>query len=142
MSAQNFKNHTKWDPLFHFLLSPLLLGTILFSIKHAMAYPNGMTIWLVCLSTALFVWLIKTRMYALQVQDRLIRLEERLRMEKLLPADLMQRFDELTLKQVVALRFASDAELAGLTRRALDEKLDPKKIKAAIQNWRPDFTRV
>jgi hypothetical protein len=142
MAEQNFQNHTKWDPPFHFFLAPVILGTFFFSAKHAYAYPNGITLWLVLLSAALFVWLIKTRTYALGVQNRLIRLEERLRMEKLLPAEVMARFDELTVSQIVGLRFASDGELADLVRRALDEKLDQKQIKAAIQKWRPDHTRI
>lgn len=142
MAEQSFKNHTKWDPAFHFFLSPLILGTVIFSAKHAWAYPNGMTLWLVLLSVGMFVWLMKTRMYALGVQNRLIRLEERLRMERLLPAEAMARFDELTAGQIIALRFASDGEVAGLARRALDEKLEPKQIKAAIQAWRPDHMRI
>lgn len=142
MAEQSFKNHTKWDPLFHFFLAPLLLGTIIFSIKHAWAYPNGVTLWLMLLSVGLFVWLFKTRIYSLAVQDRLIRLEERLRMEKLLPPELMSRFGELTVGQLVALRFASDDELAALTRRVLDERLDSKQIKAAIVTWRPDHQRI
>lgn len=142
MAEQSFKHHTKWDPPFHFFLSPVLLLTILFSIKHAWAYPNAMTLWLVLLSVSLSVWLLKTRIYALAVQDRLIRLEERLRMEKLLPPETMARFHELSIKQIVALRFASDGELAGLVRRALDERLDPKQIKQAIQTWRPDHLRI
>ena len=90
----------------------------------------------------MFVWLIKTRTYALGVQNRLIRLEERLRMEKLLPVELMPRFDELSVGQIVGLRFASDGELTDLTRRALDERLTQKQIKAAIQKWRPDHARI
>ena len=142
MAEQNFQNHTKWDPPFHFFLSPVVVVTFIYSVKHAYAYPNAMTLWLVTLTVAMFVWLLKTRLYALRVQDRVIRLEERLRMEKLLPAELLARFDELTLGQVVALRFASDGELAELTRRTLDERLVPKSIKAAIQKWRPDHTRI
>jgi hypothetical protein len=90
----------------------------------------------------LFVWLLKTRTYALKVQDRVIRLEERLRMEKLLPPELMSRFEELSVGQIVGLRFASDGELPALVLRALDERLDPKQIKKAIQTWRPDTHRV
>jgi len=142
MAVQNFSNHTKWDPIFHFFLAPVLVGTLIFSIKHAFAYPNGMTLWLVLLMVALCVWLVRTRTYALRVQDRLIRLEERLRMEKILPDEVMARFDELTPQQVVGLRFASSGELAELTRRALDEKLTAKQIKAAIKEWRPDHARV
>jgi hypothetical protein len=142
MAEQNFQNHTKWDPPFHFFLMPVVVGTLLFSIKHAYAYPNGITLWLVLLSAAMFVWVVKTRTYALGVQNRLIRLEERLRMEKLLEPELMARFGELTLSQLVGLRFAGDAEVATLVRRTLDEKLDQKQIKAAIQNWRPDHARI
>lgn len=142
MSVQNRANHTRWDPPFHFFVFPFLVATFLFSIKHAFAYPNGMTIWLVVLCVALVVWAFRTRIYALRVQDRLIRLEERLRMEHLAPIEVAARFEELTVKQIVALRFASDGELAQLTQRALDEKLDPKQIKAAIVTWRPDTFRV
>ena len=142
MAEQSFKNHTKWDPPFHFFLMPVLLVTFLATVRHAFAYPNSMTVWLVVLTVAMFVWLIKTRTYALAVQNRLIRLEERLRMEKLLPADLMGRFGELSVGQLVGLRFASDGELAGLVRRTLDERLNQKQIKAAIQQWRPDHTRI
>ncbi len=142
MPDQSFKSHTKWDPPFHFFLLPVMLATFIFSVKHAWAYPNGITLWLVLLSVSMFVWLLKTRIYALGVQDRLIRLEERLRMEKLLPVELMLRFDELSVGQVVGLRFASDGELTDLARRALDERLTQKQIKAAIQKWRPDHVRI
>ena len=142
MPEQSFKSHTKWDPPFHFFLMPVMLATFIFSVKHAWAYPNGITLWLVLLSVSMFVWLIKTRTYALGVQDRLIRLEERLRMEKLLPVELMLRFDELSVGQIVGLRYASDGELTDLVRRALDERLTQKQIKAAIQKWRPDRVRI
>ena len=142
MPDQSFKSHTKWDPPFHFFLMPVMLATFIFSVKHAWAYPNGITLWLVLLSISMFVWLLKTRIYALGVQDRLIRLEERLRMEKLLPVELMLRFDELSVGQLVGLRFASDGELTDLARRALDERLTQKQIKAAIQKWRPDHVRI
>ena len=142
MPEQSFKSHTKWDPPFHFFLMPVMLATFIFSVKHAWAYPNGITLWLVLLSISMFVWLLKTRIYALGVQDRVIRLEERLRMEKLLPVELMLRFDELSVGQLVGLRFASDGELTDLARRALDERLTQKQIKAAIQKWRPDHVRI
>ena len=142
MPDQSFKSHTKWDPPFHFFLMPVMLATLIFSVKHAWAYPNGITLWLVLLSISMFVWLLKTRIYALGVQDRVIRLEERLRMEKLLPVELMLRFDELSVGQLVGLRFASDGELTDLARRALDERLTQKQIKAAIQKWRPDRVRI
>jgi len=142
MPEQSFNNHTKWDPPFHFFVGPVLLVTLLFSVNHAWDYPNGITLWMVVLSAALIVWYVKTRNFALGVQNRLIRLEERLRMEKLLPGELMLRFDELSVRQIVGLRFASDGELSDLTRRALDERMTQKQIKAAIQQWRPDHARI
>ena len=142
MPEQSYKNHTKWDPPVHFFVMPVIVATLIFSVVHAWDYPNGITLWLVLLSVALCVWVVKTRTYALRVQNRLIRLEERLRMEKLLPVELMLRFDDLTMGQIIGLRFASDGELTDLTRRALDERLTPQQVKAAIKNWRPDHYRV
>jgi len=86
--------------------------------------------------------LFKLRLYPLKVQDRVIRLEERLRMERLLPDTLKSRIPELTAGQIVALRFASDAELPALVEKALNGKMEPKAIKQSIQNWRADYFRV
>jgi hypothetical protein len=87
--------------------------------------------------------LLTVRLMALHVQDRVIRLEERLRYERVLPSDLKPRAGELTVNQYVSLRFASDAELPALTRKVLDEKLDNRKaIKQLIKNWKPDYLRA
>lgn len=139
MQEQNLSNHTQRD--LYFTALALIFGvTVGYSIKHALDYPNGMTIWLVVLSMAMLVMLFRMRVYSLRVQDRVIRLEERLRMKELLSADLDT--SQLALNQIIALRFASDAEYPALVKKALDEKLTPKQIKALVKNWRADFHRV
>ena len=139
---QTYANHTRFDPLFHYFLAPVLLITVILSIIHLVRHPNGHSAWLVVLSFALLVLATKVRLYALRVQDRVIRLEERLRMATLLPEPLRPRIGELTEQQLIGLRFASDVELPALVERALNEKLTQKQIKQAIQNWRPDYFRV
>jgi hypothetical protein len=93
-------------------------------------------------AVALAIVVLKTRLYSLRVQDRVIRLEEQLRLVALLPEPLRSRVPELTPSQLVGLRFASDAELPKLVERTLSEKLSQADIKKSIQNWRPDYLRV
>jgi len=97
---------------------------------------------IVVLAIALLVLVFKTRLYALKVQDRVIRLEERLRLMQLLQEPLRSRIPDLTEGQVVALRFASDAEVPALVERALKEKLSRSDVKKSIKTWRPDYWRV
>lgn len=139
---QTYANHTRFDPVFHYFLAPVLLITVILSIIHLVRHPNVHSAWLVVLSFALLVLATKVRLYALRVQDRVIRLEERLRMATLLSEPLRSRIGELTEKQLIGLRFASDAELPALVERTLNEKLTQKQIKQAIQTWRPDYFRV
>jgi Family of unknown function (DUF6526) len=146
---QNFANHTRLDPLFHLFLLPVFgLGVVL-SLIHLSAHltesdfrENFHAFLLVILAVALLVAVFKIRLYALKVQDRVIRLEERLRLTQLLSEPLRSRIPELTEDQLCGLRFASDAEVPKLVERALNEKLSRKDIKKAIQNWRPDYWRV
>jgi hypothetical protein len=141
-TQQNFANHARFDPVFHFFLAPVLLITFIASVVHAVRYPGWWSIWLAIVALALVVLAGTMRRYSLKVQDRLIRLEERLRCAALLPAPLFAQTAKLTERQWVALRFAPDAELPGLVERVVHEDLTPKQIKQAIQTWRPDTFRV
>lgn len=139
---QTFANHTKVDPAFHFFLMPgalIMLGAVIYDAIRNFGW---MSIAHVLVVLWAIVAMFKIRVYALKVQDRVIRLEERLRLERLLPEPLKSRIGELTEKQLVALRFASDPELAGLVEKTLAGNLAPKQIKQAIQIWRPDYWRV
>jgi hypothetical protein len=148
-TPQNLANHTRLDPLFHFFLLPIFgLGVIL-SLIHFFAHlttsdfrDDFHAVLIILLAVALLVAVLKIRLYSLKVQDRVIRLEERLRLSHLLPEPLRSRIPELTEDQLIALRFASDEEVPGLAERALNEKLSRKEIKKAIQSWRPDNWRV
>ena len=146
---QTFANHARFDPLFHFFLIPFLglvvLGTLINFFAHITEggfRHHFHAFVLVLLALALLIAVFKIRLYALRVQDRVIRLEERLRLATLLAEPLRSRIPELTEDQLIGLRFASDAEVPKLVERALSEKLSRKDIKKAIQNWRPDYWRV
>jgi predicted lysophospholipase L1 biosynthesis ABC-type transport system permease subunit len=141
-TPQSYANHTRRDPPFHFVLLPLALAAMVLSIIALVHRPSlRSTLWVV-LAIALAVAATRARIYAIKVQDRIIRLEERLRLAMLLPEAARPRIGELTESQLVALRFASDAELPALAMRALNEGLTNKQIKSSIQSWRPDYFRV
>jgi hypothetical protein len=140
--AQNFSNHVKNDPPFHFFLIPLMVVNIIAAVYHLVRHPGLGSFWLLVLAIAGLVAIGRTRFYALRVQDRVIRLEERLRLMSVLPEPLRGRVGELTDRQLIGLRFASDQELPGLTQRALDEKLSLADIKKSITSWRPDYSRI
>jgi len=147
---QTYANHTRFDPLFHFFLIPVAaltaLGVIFHSVRDIFLRPGLESVVHGVIHTvmalALVTLVLKVRLYSLKVQDRVIRLEERLRLTQLLSEPLRARIPELTEDQLIGLRFASDAEVPKLVERALNEKLTRKQIKQAIQNWRPDYWRV
>ena len=140
---QSFANHTRWDPGFHFTLMPIAAVTEILLVRNAWNASTPMAWWIAFVGLAAIWGLLKMRLYSLKVQDRVIRLEERLRLATLLPADLRGRIPEFTEGQLVALRFASDAELSALAQRCLNEKLEERKvIKQAIKEWRGDHFRV
>ena len=144
MNEQNFANHAKTVPAFHFFVLPVLFLNIGWSIyrwKTSLWSLDG-AIW-VLTSVAILMGFLLARMFALSVQDRVIRLEERLRCERLLPQDLQARIVEFEPGQLISLRFACDAELPALARKVLDEKMtDRKAIKQQIKNWRSDYLRA
>jgi hypothetical protein len=146
---QTFANHARFDPLFHFFLSPVFIIVIVTAVinffrhfGHRSPMGNVHSFLLIVLAVAFLVLVFKVRLYSLKVQDRVIRLEERLRLMQILPEPLRSRIPELTEDQLCGLRFASDGEVAKLAERAMNEKLTRKQIKQAIQNWRPDYWRV
>ena len=139
---QTYANHRRFDPLVHFVLLPFFLVTAGAAIWHAIKAPSVNSAWAMLIAIALVLLTLKVRGYSLRVQDRLIRLEEQLRMARLLPEDLKARIPELTERQFVGLRFASDGELADRVREALTEQLNDEGVKKRVQSWRPDTFRV
>ena len=142
---QSLKNHTRFDPPFHFFVLPMLLLNFGFSIYatiHAWPSYEHTHLWWIAMSVVFFMMAGLSRGYALRNQDRIIRLEEQLRLADLLPEEHLDIIDKLTVPQFIALRFASDAELSALALRAASENLTPKQIKECIVTWRPDEYRV
>lgn len=139
---QDFATHARYVPGFHFVLGGLL---ILYTIRAIVQFVKspGPSVFGVILAAALWLLFWYTRAFALTAQDRIIRLEERLRMQEVLPPDLRRRIHDLTPQQLVGLRFASDQELPELVQRVLDGNIgDTKEIKALVKDWRADHLRV
>jgi hypothetical protein len=142
-APQTYANHTRWHPPFHFFLAPVLLINVIWAIVEFVRAPGWDRGWWIVVSIALLVMGGLVRMNPLKAQDRIIRLEEQLRYQQLLPPDLSRQASALRVGQIVALRFASDEELAGLVRDVLEGRLSkPGEIKRAIKNWRADTLRV
>ncbi|HTU32636.1 MAG TPA: DUF6526 family protein [Candidatus Acidoferrum sp.] len=140
---QNFENHARFLPLFHFVVAPILLLNIVWSIVCLVRYFSFDTVVSVLVAVALFLLALTARLMALTVQDRVIRLEMRLRMQQVLPPELRARIPEFTVDQLISLRFAGDAELPSLAQKVLDGKLtDRKAIKALVREWQPDLLRA
>lgn len=139
---QNFANHTRFVPVFHYVAAPILLVNFVWAVR-GLGDPSFQALLDVLVAGALIIVLLSARGFALKAQDRVIRLEMRLRMRELLPADLQGRIDEFTPAQMVGLRFAGDAELPDLARKVLDENIEKATpIKKLIKDWRGDYHRV
>lgn len=141
-APQNLANHARLDPPFHFFVLPVFGLSVLAALGHLIWHPSLHAAAFFVVSVAALVAVLKIRLYALKVQDRVIRLEERQRLALLLPEPLRPRIPEFTERQLIALRFASDAELPGLAERTLAQNLAPADIKKSIQSWRADYWRV
>jgi len=140
-APQSFKNHARTDPPFLILLAILIVNLVIvlsYTVKHL----NIFTEWLVILSIAVLIPVSKLRAYPNKVQDRVIRLEERLRLQALAPAEWHSQIYRLTEDQLIGLRFAADDEVVELAKQALEQNLDRKQIRERIKSWRPDNWRV
>jgi hypothetical protein len=140
---QSFANHARWFPMYHFLASPVTALWALHSIWHAVKDPQPAHWFEALVAVAIAAGILSARVMAITVQNRVIRLEMRLRLKELLSGDLLERSKALTVRQLIALRFASDAELPALVERTLKgEFASGKEIKAAIKDWQPDWLRA
>jgi Family of unknown function (DUF6526) len=142
-TAQSLKNHTRLVPGFHLVALPLIMINLIWSLVSLVRHPEAATVKDLVVAIILMLVALFARQFAVTVQDRVIRLEMRLRIRELCPPDLAGRFREFTPGQLVALRFAGDGELAALARKVLDEKLEDRKaIKALVKDWQADTLRA
>lgn len=144
-SPQNLKNHGRLDPAFHVILLLVLVANVVFAVFHLIRHWDESHIagpWILVLSLAAFIPFLKLRTYPLKVQDRVIRLEERLRLQALAPAEWHAQIYRLSEDQLIGLRFAADDEVVELAKQALEQGLTRKQIKERIKTWRPDDWRV
>ena len=142
-SGQTYKTHTRWFPPFHFFVIPVLLINVFVSGWLLYRSPSRLGTWELIVAIALVMTALTARVMVVAVQDRVIRLEMRLRMRELLPADLQARIGDITREQCVGLRFASDAELPALIRRVLSGELKTtREIKEQVAQWQGDYLRA
>jgi hypothetical protein len=139
---QNLKNHARFDPPFHFVLLIVFLANLVISIVYVVKHPCFYSAWFVVLSVAAILALLKMRLYPLKVQDRVIRLEERMRLQALAPSEWHTQIYRLSEDQLIGLRFAADDEVVELAKQALEHNLTRKQIKERIKDWRGDYWRV
>lgn len=143
MEPQNFANHTRWHPAFHFFILPVMLINLVWAIVSFVEAPGRSSGWWIVVSLALLMLTVFVRTYSLKVQDRVIRLEETLRYQQVLSPSLAQQISALTPGQIVALRFAADEELEELVSAVTAGRfVKTKELKQAIKNWRADHFRV
>jgi hypothetical protein len=140
--SQSLKNHGRFDPPYHFFLTLIFFANLIVSINYVVKHPGFYSAWYVVLSVAAILALLKLREYPLKVQDRVIRLEERLRLQALAPSEWHSQIYRLSEDQLIGLRFAADDEVVELAKQALEHNLTRKQIKERIKDWRGDYWRV
>ena len=141
-APQGLKNHGRLDPQYHFVSTAVLMVNLFIMLCYAWQNLTYFTAWLVILSIAVFIPFLKIRSYPLKVQDRVIRLEERIRLQALAPQEWHAQIYKLTEDQLIGLRFASDDEVVELVKQALESNLNRKQIKERIKSWRADDFRI
>lgn len=140
--TQTLKNHARLDPPYHFFIFAIYLLNLVYASVHLYRQPSISSGWYLVLSVAVIVPIIRLRTYPLKVQDRVIRLEERLRLQALAPQEWHAQIYKLSEDQLIALRFAGDDEVVELAKQALEQNLNSKQIKERIRSWRADDWRV
>ena len=142
-AEQTYKTHRRYIPLFHFFVEPVLILNVVAQLFYFYRYRTLYEAWMVVIAIALAVFVFIARYMVARVQDRVIRLEERMRLASVVPAEMRGRINDLTMRQLVALRFASDEELPDLAVRCLNGELKGgEQIKKEIKTWRPDNARA
>jgi len=142
-TSQSLKNHARIVPAYHLVAGPIFFANFFWSAYRAVTLPSGPAIFSLLIAIALVILFFYSRIFALTVQDRIIRLEMRLRMRELLPPDLIARIPEFTPAQLVSLRFASDRELPALARQVLEQRMNNRKaIKQLVKEWQADNLRA
>jgi hypothetical protein len=140
---QTYANHRRWFPLFHFVVQPLLFANVFFELSDWLRNQTFENFWALIVAIAILLLAFSARIMALKAQNRSIRLEEKLRLMRLMPAEEQQRIDELRSGHLIGLRFASDEEVVGLARRCLNGELNGAgDVKKQVKNWRADHHRV
>ncbi|MGE0814713.1 MAG: DUF6526 family protein [Vicinamibacterales bacterium] len=137
--TQTYATHRKFVPLFHYFTLPILIGNVLVAGYGVVQAPGGAAVWQLLVAIALFFGALFARVFALGAQDRVIRLEERLRMREILPEALQPRIVDFTREQIIGLRFASDAELPDLAAAVLRDNVQKREdVKKLVKHWRAD----
>ena len=141
--TQSYASHARYHPIWHFVAFPIVAANFFIEVKRVIAAPTNHNIWGAIFAFGLVLWIFAARTQTLIVQNRVIRLEMRLRLKELLSPEMAKRIPELTVGQLIGLRFASDAELPALVERCLKGELpDGKACKQAVKDWQADHLRA